>query len=191
MSIEISKVTTRGGDQGQTSLSCGTRVSKSHVRVKLMAQIDTLNCLVGQLRTEFEIHNSSLSEEFHLSKIQNDLFDMGAYLSFEKPSEYQTQFDDSRSELLEDWMKPWLETLDPLKSFVLPGGNSLNSWAHQCRAKSREVESFTIESQSQISIPSGILKYLNRLSDFFFVLARYASKILETPEYLWQAGLKS
>ncbi len=193
MGIDISKVTTKGGDHGQTSLSCGTRVPKDHPRVLFMGQLDSLNCLLGTLRTYLDESSKSnqeiLKHPHVLIQIQNDIFDLGAYYSFEQKSSYQSQFGPERTLQLEMWMADWIPTLPPLKSFVLPGGHIANALAHQIRSRSREIESWAISHKESLQLQDPTLAYLNRTSDFFFVYSRIISQVFDVPEYLWQNGL--
>lgn len=193
MAINISKVTTKFGDDGHTSLSCGTKVSKSHPRVVFYGKLDTLNCLIGNLRTQLDQLNSDQQTKLlHpglLIQVQNDLFDLGASYSFEKESEWQKDFPSEATEKLEQYMESLLEDLTPLKSFVLPGGTLTNAAAHQARSLTREVEVWMLEHQDELKLlPSG-KSYINRLSDLMFVLARACSQVEGAEEYLWQAGL--
>lgn len=194
MSINISKVTTKFGDQGKTSLSCGTVVPKDHVRVQFFGKLDSLNCILGSLRTELDLLDSQAQEQLDhpqfLIEVQNDIFDLGASYSFEQESQWQKEFPAQRTEALEAYMSQWLPQLEDLKSFVLPGGTRANSFAHQGRSCSREIESWSMTHREALQLQSSGITYLNRISDALFVYSRLISKVQDTPEYLWQAGLK-
>jgi cob(I)alamin adenosyltransferase len=194
MAIQISKVTTKFGDRGDTSLSCGTTVPKYHPRVIFYGKLDSLNCVLGNLRTQLDLlpahQQLKLQHPQVLIQIQNDLFDLGASYSFEKESEWQRDFPQAATEKLEEFMEFLLRDIEPLQSFVLPGGTLSNSLAHQSRSLTREIESWSVEHKDQLNLlPSG-MSYLNRLSDLLFVLARACSKVENVEEYLWQAGLR-
>jgi cob(I)alamin adenosyltransferase len=193
MSINISKVTTKFGDGGHTSLSCGTKVPKNHPRVVFYGKLDTLNCLIGSLRTHIdELYPQQQRKLCHpelLIQIQNDLFDLGASYSFEKKSEWKKDFPTEATDKLEQYMESLLEDLNPLESFVLPGGTPANATAHHARSLTREIEVWMLEYQENLSLQPSAMSYINRLSDLLFVLARSCSQIESKKEYLWQAGL--
>lgn len=193
MAIQITNVTTKFGDQGDTSLSCGTKVPKFNPRVLFYGKLDSLNCLLGSLRTEIDAltqdQQAQLQHPQSLIQIQNDIFDLGASYSFEKSSEWQQDFPAQRTEGLEGVMEEWLVSLDPLQSFVLPGGTRANAYAHQARSMTREIEAWALQHRQELQLQASAITYLNRLSDALFVLARLCCKIEDQPEYLWQAGL--
>jgi cob(I)alamin adenosyltransferase len=187
----LSKIYTKGGDQGLTSLINGERVSKSDPRIECFGTLDELNASVGMLRTLCPSHYSH--PHGILAGIQQHLFDAGSELAcpagFNFPG--MSSIGSVEAKFLEDDMDQMLEKLDPLTSFVLPGGSQMNAWAHicrtQCRRAEREISALKISFPEQPT--DGIIIYINRLSDWFFVFSRWISKMENLTEYLWQRPL--
>src|SRR5437667_345418 len=168
MTISITRVYTRLGDRGETGLVGGKRVPKDSPRIVAYGTIDELNAIVGIVRT-FNAerlgegqHHRWLDEE--LRRIQNALFDLGSELATPPEAEYEGMFKVGEAQVtaLERLMDHCQKDLEPLKSFTLPGGGRINAWA---------------------------LRYVNRLSDTFFVLGRWVGKHMGEKEYLWERGL--
>lgn len=183
MGNRISKVYTKTGDNGTTGLGNGDRVSKTHSRVKSFGKIDSLNSQLG-LAISFIHQEQSLIEKHieELQEIQHRLFDLGGELSI--PDFYI--LDASDVENLERLIDFYNEDLKPLKNFILPGGSISASQVHVCRSLAREAEIQLIEChQEEKNVNEHALKYLNRLSDLFFVLARNILVNERKPEILW------
>ena len=169
----IDRVTTRGGDQGETSLADGNRYLKSHPRIKLIGELDELNCAIGV--AALHLDGTSLKQ---VRTIQSRVFDMGAAIATGVPQDFWVE----ETEHLSDWSKAINSHLQPLKEFVLPGGNDASAFIHVARAKCRSCERAFWELQDQTMVNASLGTYLNRLSDYLFVLSR-----AECPdEILWE-----
>lgn len=179
MSHRLSIITTRAGDDGRTSLGDGQRVSKSHIRVQALGDVDELNSHIGFWRTE------ALPEDIDncLLRIQHDLFDMGAELAvpgYEVLTNEHVVF-------LEQKIQFYNTELPALKEFILPGGSKAAALAHIARTVTRRAERAVIllnEHEPGLSQHSTL--YLNRLSDLCFVLARELNQRLNYSDVLWQ-----
>lgn len=181
-------VYTRTGDKGETSLVSGNRVSKSSARINLYGDVDELNCYIGFLV-------SNLSQEKYedtlllLNKVQHSLFDLGSNLACEKENREKYKLPQLNSETvseLEKSIDKMEEVLPKLKNFVLPGGAIAASAAHICRTFCRRVERELVEYQSENGeTPHYSIEFLNRLSDYFFVLSRYINFQENHKEVLW------
>ncbi len=187
--VILNKIYTRTGDKGTTALGNGERTEKFALRVTTYGSVDELNSNVG-LATQYA--RESLLED--LKKIQNDLFDLGADLC--KPI-LKSQNNTSVSELrissnqvarLEQQIDILNAPLAPLKSFVLPGGSFSASQLHLCRTVCRRAERYAVELATKEEVNPESLKYLNRLSDWFFVVARSENENGKT-DILWVPGL--
>ena len=174
--VVLSKIYTKTGDAGETALGNGARVAKHSMRVSAYGTADELNAVVGLARLHSEGEFDS-----QLSAIQNDLFDLGADLcvpDMEKDAEAEypplrmASAQVSRLEIEIDDMNGRLE---PLRSFILPGGSVLSAHLHQCRTAARRAERLTVELATMEAVNPDAVKYLNRLSDWFFVAARIAN----------------
>lgn len=186
--VVLNKIYTRTGDDGKTALGNGERVAKYSGRVAGYGTVDELNAFVGVARSE-----ADGDVEAALSLIQNDLFDLGADLcrpDMDKDAEADypplriapTQIDRLESEI--DVMN---EVLEPLRSFILPGGSRLAAHLHVCRTVSRRAERLVVELSNMEPVNPVAVKYLNRLSDWFFVAARRANEN-GTADVLWVPG---
>jgi len=177
------KIYTKGGDKGGTSLLGGTRVLKSDIRIKAYGSVDELNAHTGLLRDQ-EIH-SDLKER--LTRIQHELFNIGSELACEyDPQKFNlVRIQESQIQVMEDEIDSMELELEPLKNFILPGGHPIISQCHIARCICRRVErNIVILSESE-KIDIAIIKYMNRLSDYFFVLGRKLAKDLNIEEILW------
>jgi len=163
----ITKVYTKTGDKGLTSLVGGTRVSKASLRVDSYGDVDELNAVLGIIRSH------GVDEEINslLIVIQNDLFIMGADLASPSDIEVPRVSEDS-VQSLEAAIDRFLEGLEPLKEFILPSGNEGGSYLHFARTVSRRAERKVVKLMEEEEIGENVLKYLNRLSDLLFVMAR-------------------
>jgi cob(I)alamin adenosyltransferase len=195
MAIRITKVYTRTGDRGETALVGGKRVPKDSLRIEAYGAIDELNSIVGLARVfNEESLNTGEAHQFLdevLCQIQDQLFDIGSELA--TPAEFfqQGMYRVSKDEIdrLEKLMDKCQEDLEPLKSFVLPGGGRVGAYLHQSRTVCRRAERDILRLSREEEVNPDVLKYVNRLSDLFFVLSRWIAKQTGEQEYLWQRGL--
>jgi len=197
MTISITRVYTRTGDKGETGLVGGKRVPKDSSRIEAYGTTDELNAIVGIIRT---FNEERLSEGEHhrwldevLRKIQNQLFDLGSELATPAGAEYEGMFHFTEAEVkgLEELMDHCQKDLEPLKSFTLPGGGRINAFMHQARTVCRRAEREVLRLSREEPINEWNLKYVNRLSDTFFVLGRWVAKHMGEKEYLWERGLSA
>lgn len=175
--MRISKVYTRAGDKGQTSLVGGARVSKSCMRVDAYGEVDELNSLIGLARAT--VQDKEIDEV--LGMIQNDLFTLGADLA--SPSEIQVpRIDESFVTELEGLADHFLAQLEPLKEFILPGGSEAGATLHLARTVARRAERRAVALSETEQLNEQAIVYLNRLSDLLFILARAANHRGGVPE---------
>lgn len=168
--VKLTKIYTRGGDKGQTSLTDGSRHPKYAPRIEAYGTIDEANAAYGLAR----LHTEGLYDDM-LSRIQNDLFDAGADVSTPTgsvKSEYELRIIDSQVERLEQEIDQMNEKLSPLNSFVLPGGSAAAAFLHQCRTIVRRAERLLVQTAETEDINPVVIRYLNRLSDHAFVMSR-------------------
>jgi cob(I)alamin adenosyltransferase len=193
VTVRLSKIYTRTGDKGATLLATGERVLKSNVRIEAYGTVDELNSTVGMLRDTIVVDPRLQDLCEKLSKIQNELFDIGGELSVPldvldtERQQVVSMRDVSR---LESEMDAFNENLPPLENFVLPGGHLANSTAHLVRTVCRRAERAVVRMSEQDAVRDEIRIYLNRLSDWFFVLSRELSRRLAVPEVLWAQNKK-
>lgn len=169
--MKKSNVYTKTGDKGTTSLVGGTRVPKSHVRLEAYGTIDELNSFVGFLACNVEDEDALKT----LSFIQNKLFTVGSYLATETEAmspKAASLIKDSDILLIESQMDMIDSLLQPIRQFILPGGNESASRAHICRSVCRRAERCIYRVQAEYPVEENILIFVNRLSDYFFLLAR-------------------
>lgn len=169
--MRITRVYTKTGDAGETSLVDGSRVSKADVRVDAYGDVDELNSWLGLARVGF----SDPQLDRILGSIQNELFVLGADLA--SPLTIAVpRIDENHISGLEQTIDQLLEELEPLKEFILPGGTSLGAQLHVARTIARRAERVVVALAAQVEINQPALIYLNRLSDLLFVMARVANK---------------
>ena len=192
--VRITRVYTRTGDKGDTALVGGKRVLKDSSRIESYGTIDELNSIVGLARA-FNAEKRGAANRFLddvLAKIQDELFDLGSELATPEDAAYAGMYRVGAAEVkrLEETIDRCQKDLAPLKSFILPGGGKVGSFLHQCRTVCRRAERdiFRLSRDEQLS--EWPLKYVNRLSDLFFVLSRWIGKQTGEQEYLWQRGLQ-
>jgi len=194
MPIRIRRVYTRTGDQGTTSLVGGKRVTKDSQRIEAYGCVDELNALVGMTRAfNQKIKGVEAKElEIKLKVIQNELFDVGSELA--TPQEVfikgMPQVEKEQIKRLEQEMDLYQKEVTPLKSFVLPGGGIISSLLHHCRTVCRRTEREIFRLGNLEKINPQVFIYINRLSDWFFVLSRWVSKRYGEKEFLWERGLR-
>ncbi|GAB4422757.1 MAG: cob(I)yrinic acid a,c-diamide adenosyltransferase [Turneriella sp.] len=186
------KIYTKTGDSGETSLFGGGRVRKNDPRVAAYGEVDELNSFVGALLAHLDTGSSAqnatelLRIRSFLQKLQNRLFDLGAELAtgdekfLQKLPRRITAEDTAELEAAIDAMQ---ENLQPLRNFILPGGSAAAAHAHICRSVSRRAERAMIETGVT---PPHLIAFMNRASDYFFVLARYLNHLAQTPEPEWE-----
>jgi cob(I)alamin adenosyltransferase len=179
------KVYTRTGDDGTTSLFSGKRVPKHHLRIKSYGTIDELNSWVGMIRDQAD---KATQEE--LIVIQNNLMTIGSQLANDKDELSIIKIDNSHVSDLENSIDRITEKLPPLKNFVIPGGHPLISNTHLARCVCRRAERYITELKELTVVESEIMFYINRLSDYFFTLARKFSHDLGVKEIKWEPTRK-
>lgn len=193
--VRITKVYTRTGDKGETGLVGGKRIPKDAPRIEAYGTIDELNSVVGIARAfNQERLDESKAHQFLdtvLRHIQDELFDLGSELA--TPPEFfregMYRVGESEVKNLERLMDECQKDLEPLRSFVLPGGGKVGGYLHQSRTVCRRAEREILRLSRIEQLSEWPLMYVNRLSDLFFVLARWISKHSGEEEYLWQRGL--
>lgn len=182
------KIYTKTGDLGETGLFGGERVRKDHARIEAYGTLDELNAFVGLLRDS--VSDEDTRQMLYI--IQNRLFNLGAYLAT-PPKEGKAlqplKLKESDIKALEEDMDKMDAELEPLRNFILPGGHAQVSYAHLARTVCRRAERLCVSLQEAMEIHPLLLQYLNRLSDYFFILARYLSKSLGVSETIWQADI--
>ncbi len=178
------KIYTKTGDEGETGLFGGQRVYKSNDRIEAYGTLDELNAFIGLLID----HQSSAKGKEVLFAIQNRLFSLGAYLATPPKEGKEVALDirEEDVELLEKEMDRMDATLEPLRNFILPGGHPQVSYAHLCRTICRRAERQCVRLHLETPINVMTIHYLNRLSDYFFVLARHLSRELGVEEVAWK-----
>jgi cob(I)alamin adenosyltransferase len=187
--VVLSKIYTKTGDAGETALGNGVRVAKHSIRVNAYGTVDETNATVGMAR-----QHSTGEIDAALARIQNDLFDLGADLcrpDMERDHEagyVPLRILDNQVLRLETEIDAMNARLQPLRSFILPGGSALAAHLHLCRTVSRRAERLTVELATMEAINAEAVKYLNRLSDWFFVAGRIANDDGKA-DVLWVPGL--
>jgi cob(I)alamin adenosyltransferase len=172
---------TRGGDHGETSLGDGTRISKADPRVEAMGTVDEANATIGVLR----LHTRTRPvEDAMLARIQNDLFDVGADLCVPGAGEDRLRVTDAAIARLEAEVEQMNAALPPLRSFILPGGTDAAAFGHLARVAARRAERTVVAVENVNPV---VQRYLNRLSDHLFVLARVLNDNASA-DVLWVPG---
>lgn len=186
-----SKIYTKTGDKGETGLVSGTRTLKSDPRIDLYGEVDELNSRIGLLVCELSEIKGYEAQRYFLEKVQCSLFDLGSNLACEadKRDEWKLPQVTAQNVLdLESAIDEMDKTLEPLKNFILPGGHRTAAQAHLCRTSSRSVERQLVEyfNLTQEALPPYSIEFLNRLSDYFFILARWLNKQNGRGETIWK-----
>lgn len=181
------KIYTKTGDAGTTSLVNGERVPKSHFRLEAYGSVDELNSVIGLIRTHLQSYAFHAADEI-LKLTQNHLFNLGSQLACSDPemAKKLPQILELHILELEKEMDAMSKDLPPLKQFILPGGNILASHTHLARTVCRRVERACCKLAETESVPPLGLTYLNRLNDYFFVLARFFNHALGVEEVVWE-----
>ena len=180
MGHSISKIYTRNGDAGTTGLGDGSRTGKDSLRVATMGDIDELNSLLGVVLCE------PMDDQVRvlLSGVQHDLFDLGGEICIPGSALLKT----SQPERLELAIDHFNAELEPLKEFILPGGNRVAALTHQARTVCRRAERSLVALAAEEPVSDSGRQYLNRLSDLLFVLGRWLNKAAGGSDVLWQKG---
>ena len=180
------KIYTKTGDKGTTSLIGGTKVSKAHIRIETYGTVDELNSWIGFVNDQFSHKHSGKI----LKEIQDRLFTIGSSLACDPEKETKMKIPDLHEadiELLEKEIDKMNEKMPPMKSFILPGGHVAVSSAHVARCVCRRCERLCVTLQDQnMFVDLLVIKYLNRLSDYLFVLARFIGHRLKAKEISWK-----
>lgn len=183
------KIYTKTGDKGTTSLIGGTKVPKSHLRIEAYGSIDELNSYLGLCRDILEDEQTRKT----ILEIQDRLFTIGSSLACDPIKEPKMRIPDLRGEditLLEKEIDRMNDLLPPMKSFILPGGHPIVSHLHIARCICRRSERACVRLELEsLEVEPLILQYLNRLSDYLFMLARYAALLLKVEELPWKARI--
>jgi len=172
--VRLTRIYTRGGDTGETSLGNGDRVAKNSLRVAAYGTVDEANAAIGVAR----LHTAQEADAM-LGRIQNDLFDLGADLCTpeqDEPKHPPLRITDAQVERLEREIDAMNEALQPLNSFILPGGSPAAAQLHVARTVARRAERLIVELAAQETINAAAIRYANRLSDHLFVLSRHLNE---------------
>ena len=177
------KVYTKTGDKGKTSLFGGQRVTKGDLRIHAYGTVDELNSYMGLLR-DLCVDEVRVSQ---LIRIQDRLFTLGALLATESETAKKRlpKISEEDIESLEEAIDTMEQTLEPIKAFVLPGGHPTVSYCHISRCVCRRAERLSVELGEEVEVDPLVIQYLNRLSDYLFVLSRFLTKILDAKEIPW------
>jgi len=185
MAVRLTRIYTRGGDKGETSLADGSRVPKHDLRVATYGTVDEANATIGLARQHTQGEADAM-----LARVQNDLFDLGADLSTPEDGRRgpgALRIVAAQIERLEREIDAMNERLAPLNSFVLPGGSAAAAWLHLARTVTRRAERLASELAGDVPVNPAALQYINRLSDHLFVLARHLNEDGRT-DVLWVPG---
>ena len=181
--VELTRIYTKGGDRGKTSLSTGTRVAKYDLRVDAYGTVDEANAVLGLVR----LHLDAVPDlDKIMARVQNDMFDLGADLATPLDAELSYEplrVTEGQVDKLERDIDLYNDRLEPLKSFILPGGSAAATQFHLART----VERLTVELGDKVDINPESIRYLNRLSDLMFVLARICNDDGKA-DVLWVPG---
>lgn len=183
------KIYTKTGDKGSTALIGGTKVPKSHMRIEAYGTVDELNAHIGLCKDLIEDDDSSKV----LLEVQDRLFTIGSSLACDPIKAPKMRIPDLKEEdisMLEAEMDRMQDVLQPMKSFILPGGHPVVSHLHITRCVCRRAERCCVRLELEsLEVDPLILKYLNRLSDYLFILSRYAAKLRNLEDIPWKARI--
>jgi len=188
--MKKSKVYTKTGDHGETGLVSGNRILKSDLRIELYGELDELNSRIGFSCSHLEVEIQFLHIVKFLHHVQSAIFDLGSNLACEVDNRTKYNLPQISNEFIQD-IELEIDKLDselePLKNFILPGGTILSSSIHLCRTNARSVERKLVHylKQTQEELPINSIVFLNRLSDYLFVLSRYINKVKGVEEITW------
>lgn len=174
------KIYTKTGDKGETGLFGGKRLPKSHLRIESYGTIDELNSYIGLVKDNYELPI--------LKDVQDRLFSIGGQLASNPEKNLSVlDVDEDDVQQLEHFIDQWEEELPALKNFILPGGHTVVSFCHIARSVCRRAERRVVALSLEEEVPQIIIHYLNRLSDFLFVLCRKIGKDLKVEEIIWKS----
>jgi cob(I)alamin adenosyltransferase len=184
--IALNRIYTKTGDRGETHLAGGQRVAKDSLRIDCYGTVDELNAFVGMACCSADEHTPELAGI--LRRVQHELFNLGSILATLPKDVHpkQARITGAEIEQLEKEIDRMNADLTPLRSFVLPGGSRLNTELHACRTICRRAERLAVSLAREEETPPEAVRYLNRLSDAFFVWSRWANHKLGVPEVLWE-----
>jgi len=192
----MTRIYTRGGDAGETSLFGGARLPKSHARVDLYGEVDELNSLLGAARAflprDGEAGGNLSRLDGQLAALQASLLELGGLLADPDRCERAVREDAPPPGVpvaeLEEWIDAWSGELRPLRTFLLPGGAPAGALLHLARTVCRRLERRAVAASATIAVPPAVLAWLNRLSDYLFTAARAANAALGAAEAPWTPG---
>lgn len=182
LSLRAPRIYTRTGDQGETGLIGGHRVPKDHIRVEAYGAVDELNAYLGAVRAQM----SDPEMDALLDEVQHRLFDLGAELATPGPAAAASSISAAQIDALERVIDRYQDALPPLREFILPGGTALAAALHVARAEGRRAERRVVTLARSEPVRPELLRYLNRLSDLLFVLARAANARAGRPDVTWK-----
>lgn len=185
------KIYTRTGDKGETSLFSGKRVPKDDRFIEALGTVDECNCTIGAALAMMPKTEALQKPREQLEIIQHALFDLGAAIATPRTQAAveklnKTRFDSEATEFLEKWIDDMEESLPALKTFILPGGHPAGALLQLARSVCRRAERAVIPLSAQADVSQHVIIYLNRLSDYLFVMSRYVNHLLQSPETLWE-----
>jgi cob(I)alamin adenosyltransferase len=186
--LALNRIYTKRGDQGETSLAGGQRLPKDALRIESYGVVDELNSFVGAACLTAGSLPAVAQLALMLKRVQHELFNLGSILATRPEDVHpkQPRITEAEIRMLESEIDAMNAGLSELRSFVLPGGCRLNVDLHICRTVCRRAERICVGLARQDQVPPEVVRYLNRLSDAFFVWSRWASDRLHAPEVLWE-----
>ncbi|MCE2983506.1 MAG: cob(I)yrinic acid a,c-diamide adenosyltransferase [Parachlamydia sp.] len=184
------KIYTRTGDQGTTSLFSGQRVNKNDPFIEALGSVDESNSSIGMAVALLPWEDQFSETRLRLENIQHTLFDIGAALATprscgQEKKLHKTRFDQEAIDQLEQWIDQTEAKVPPLTHFILPGGHPVGAALHVARSTVRRAECLALPLYQKEEITNDVLIYLNRLSDYLFVLSRHINHLLNSPETTW------
>jgi cob(I)alamin adenosyltransferase len=190
MEMSNSKIYTKTGDKGDTSLFSGQRVPKSDPFIQALGSIDECNSAIGAAISMMPKDELFFPVIEQLEIIQHALFDVGATVATPRTTAAnskikKTRFDQEETSLLEEWIDTMTHELPPLKTFILPGGHSCGAMLHLARSICRRAEREVVPLTHHADVSDNIFIYLNRLSDYLFTVSRYVNHLTHSPETCW------
>ena len=192
--IIINRVYTKKGDKGKTSIVGGHKLNKSSKRITSFGEVDELNVIVGMCKDEVELVNNKDGQMLsnYLRRIQHELFNLGNMIATLPEDFYKNMPSVNKDDIeyMENKINFFNKNLPQLTSFILPGGCDLSLRFHLARVVCRRCERNIVELSEETTIDSIIIAYLNRLSDLFFVLGRWANNQKNIKEFLWNPNFK-
>lgn len=185
-----SKIYTKTGDKGETSLFTGERVPKNDHFIQAIGTIDECNSAIGAANAHIPKEETFKAVIDQLEIIQHALFDLGAAVATPRTKAAnskieKTRFDEEETTLLEQWIDEMTQELPPLKTFILPGGHPSGAMLHLARSICRRAEREIIPLTGHADVSESVFVYLNRLSDYLFTVSRYMNHLTNTQETLW------